>query len=457
MHSSRFLSPIVDVAADDPATLRQSYREFRKQVELEVRCEDNASFFYMLDRLEKEQNAQAFRSGLLALITAAFATGEQGATQESAPRTAQPGSNGHAKAERARLGDWLWEPFKERSVVLGVSARDHYRRDEPAQIQIARRLSFEDFPRTEFPRVMMGECDLANIVHDKRCQAICVVGRLGLFGQEVVEQLQNEDLCFGFEVTKRPPSLRLGDLHDDYHRIYEQVQHGHREYYPTTEEGGVRTDYALVQRYTMRFGEMRMVVVRCAGATSLGTLGASAWAARGLFRSNRAVDIGPIEPPGEGIAAHSQMEALLEVKAKATGGPWTAPTTSLKKLYVDGKEWSAQKNVWGPRTPRLMSLVIDDRDRMTLLFDGSESKMKPDSVAFRLTAALIRHSVGRQGETIPIEVLVKDEELWEGGEAVRRDVIRHLNTLRRRYLRDALTMADGVFCVHAKAEILEAH
>lgn len=54
------------------------------------------------------------------------------------------------------------------------------------------------------------------------------------------------------------------------------------------EQDGVRTDFAVVQRYPVELGTRHVVVVIVAGASSLGTSVAAQWAAYDLFWSTDA-------------------------------------------------------------------------------------------------------------------------------------------------------------------------
>src|SRR5204863_3079368 len=120
-------------------------------------------------------------------------------------------------------------------------------------IVLARHLSLREFPRTQFEGVVHEGADWGLV--PKSCGALCVVGRLGLYGPHALQHWVRPQTRFSFIAEQRPRDLKRGQLDGArYHCILERLRRGgparYRQY-PTTDEEGRRTDYGIVQRYVV--------------------------------------------------------------------------------------------------------------------------------------------------------------------------------------------------------------
>lgn len=337
------------------------------------------------------------------------------------------------------LSQWLWQLFRQPSAVLAVTATKYRRRDEGALCFLGRRLSFVEYPRTEFPQISLEKPELAPVLFSKGYRAFCVVGRLGLFGREALERLGDGDLRFGFDAPCRPKGLPPGELDPDYHCVFEKLDNGDRKSHPTVEANDIRTDYAVVQRYEVGLGAQRSAVVIVAGASSLGTMAAARWAAYDLFQPTDATGGGPIKVPN-GITPQSRMEALLRVRAKVTTSAWENLEIRLLKLSVDGAYWCAKEREWREPTIQVITLVRENGEPLEILFDNQPSNVNRGSQIFRLLVAVVEQKVRRRRAELDITELAADDAIWDRPNPPKESVHAHLRTLRFRHLKRALDM-----------------
>ncbi|MBI3469180.1 MAG: hypothetical protein HY000_39760 [Planctomycetes bacterium] len=342
----------------------------------------------------------------------------------------------------ASLGVWVWDSFRRPSAVLGLSDPNYRRRDEDALIVLARRLSEAQYPEVDFHKVPLDDPQMAQILAERAYENICIVGRLGLFGKEALTRWRNREARFDFPVQERPPMRKPGELDPDYHCVAEQTgRTQRRKPYKTKDDSGKRTDYGLVQRYTIFDGERHVVVVCCAGSTALGTLGAVRWAARSLMR--------PIHPNGDlitapsGVSPDSHLEALLEVTAEITAHRWV-PRIELLKLFVDRAQWSKSDRRWHTEPPGTITLLfnkIGPREPVGILFDGKPAPLQNSGLAFRLLARVCITSRTNSSRGIELSKLAKDEWVWgESHAGNEKRTRKHLTTLKSRYLGDGLVV-----------------
>jgi hypothetical protein len=405
---------------------------------------------YLRDLFDAESDGRTYRTALKALLALAMAPA--GVPVGSAIQGKLSAPQDRVSTENVKLlGDWLWEPFRQPSVILGVTATDYRRRDEGALLWLGRRLSFTGYPQTEFPQVSVDNPDLDHLLFEHRYKALCLVGRLGLFGQPAVQRLGTDRLQFGFDVHHRPAKLAAGQLDDEYHRIFERVQNSRDRHYRTGEKDGIRTDYAVVQRYRVELGTCHVVVVIIAGASSLGTLAAAQWAAYDLFRPTDAMDERPIEVPPR-ITQNSQLEALLCARARTTTRAWEHPQIELRKLYVDDASWSLADREWHLPPIRIITLVRGKGEPRRILFDGKPARLEPGRQMFRLMVAIAEQVLQQGGGKLNIGALAANDTIWENSNPTDDYVRGQLRLLRARYLKSALQMRGTL---ELRAEVVE--
>ncbi len=364
----------------------------------------------------------------------------------------KPSSEGGGGA-KATLGGWLFEPFGQTSAVVGVTATDYWRRDEPALTWLGRRLSLDGFPLTEFPQIALNNPDLIKRVNDRRYEAICIVGRLGLYGHDAVEQLNGERLRFGFLSHHRPKDLPEGHLDPEYHCITERHGTGEIKRHLTSQTTSEQTDFGLVQRYTVKLGVRYIVVVVCAGASSLGTLAAAKWAADVLFQPTHPGDKQAIELPSQ-VADDSVLEVLLCVRAPKTTSAWENLQITVEKILLDGSIWTLDDPKWVSIPLQVVTVVYDvNGTAVQILFDGTPSPMKPDSDIFQMMVSLAECSRARPGTKVSIKELVACQKKRVGKAPNEESVPAQMRNLKNRYLRDALSVSGEEYQLTARVDV----
>jgi len=174
--------------------------------------------------------------------------------------------HGKTMPEQRSLDDWFWEPFRHPSVV--VRAFDpHRHRDEDAVIELSAHLSKPRYPHVEHLRIDLENPLWGEVVHPKKVDAICVVGRPGMYGADVlstVDSPEGKELEFYFPVQTRPKDLELGSLDRGFHQICRRLPDGNDGDRCVSEsDGKERIDYGLVQRYAVTYNTRLIVVVIC--------------------------------------------------------------------------------------------------------------------------------------------------------------------------------------------------
>ncbi len=356
----------------------------------------------------------------------------------AAPQAQKP------RRRRAYLADWLWDPFRRSAIAAGVSDPG-LRRDADALIVLARCLSHEKYKRTEFLQFPSADPQWSKILCQKRLAGICLVGRLGLFGEEAVSRLSMPDARFSFLIHQRPKDTVPGQLHRDYYCLRENLGDGTPRYYRTKDEHGTRTDFGLVQRYVVFDGIGHVVVVVCAGGSSLGTYGAVQWAADRLFLPTHPYSK-PIPTPPH-LGPNSRLEALLDVRADLGHSPWPLSHLELRSLYVDQFIWSTDLRQWRSDAPKQITLVLKngDPDRpLRVLFNGKKVTATPAGQAFHLLVRLCQVAAESPTGVVDVARLAEDEWIWSGKRIDETTARRNLSLLKFRHLHDALSLGDEV-------------
>lgn len=348
------------------------------------------------------------------------------------------------------LGHWLWQPCSGPSLSFWMADPSAVR-DEDAIICISRRLSFETNSANDFVRINPANPDWGNILN-RGFQAICIVGRLGLYGPEAVKFWSKQDLRYSFIADQRPANLPSGQIDaENYHalleRVWENGQYAKVRCFCTREENGQRIDYGLVQRYMVRYAGKRLIVITCGGLSGLGTLGAAKWAAEKLIGHD-----GEPLPLPEKVGDQSTMEAVIEVTAACAPHPTRWQPTDLKpvSLILGDSCWCNETRQWQRRAPDTITVCRDNRDSVTILFDGEPINSLRSKQVFRLIVKLCELAVKNRRQTVSIAALASDASLW--GERVNDiEYVRgRLRELKTRRLSDALCLEADYVIVRAQ-------
>jgi hypothetical protein len=302
-----------------------------------------------------------------------------------------------AMPEQRALDEWFWEPFRQPSVV--VRAFDPYRpRDEDAVIELSAHLSKPVYPHVEHLRIDLENPRWGEVLHPKKVNAICVVGRPGMYGADVlstVDPPEPKTLDFYYPVQIRPKDLQLGSIDQRFHQICRRLPGRiDDERYVSKSDGRERIDYGLVQRYAVTYNTRRVVVVICAGCSTLGTMAAVRWATN--------LGEGPIGPI-DNVDTYEPCEALLSVKADETKFPanWSLKTIRLLTLTVGNREWVAENNCWCQRAPCEITIARNERKQpQSILFDGQKARLHTGSQPFDLLVAICDLADQAAGNTV---------------------------------------------------------
>jgi hypothetical protein len=348
------------------------------------------------------------------------------------------------------LYQWLWDPFHENSAMFGT-ASDVYLRDGMALVALARRLGWDEFPRAEIVLVPVGQPRWEEVLHQQGFQAIFLVGRLGLFGDEAVRSWDFLDSRFFFPKQQRSPGSAPDAFDPEYYCIRERLEDGRIESYPVHDAAkDMRTDFALIQRYPVVYLGVQIVVVLCAGCTSLGTLAAAQWAASHLTRNTHPQGT-PIPCPA-GLAADSRMEALLEVTADLNHPLWIPSRVELRRLMVDRATWNPQLRAWESESLIEVHCEGGDPQRpVAVVIDGKEERMDPKGQAFQLSVAVCLSAAENQG-LVDLAKLLQSPKLWPRGGANEDKLRDRLSGLKFRHLK--MLSIDREVRLHATVKIV---
>ncbi len=333
---------------------------------------------------------------------------------------------------------WLWDPFREPSIVVSSFDLNHIKRDENAETVIGRRVGFEEFPFTEFHRYQAWrngwERVRANLEFEPN--AVCIVGRVGLFGRKAIAELKDPNSRFSLPTQDGPSGLEIDEL---FHCVHEKIGYQDEDVHRTERNGSIIKDYAIVQRYPMLLGSGPITVVHIAGAKSLGSLGAAQWAAFNLFQQTGTYDGIPLP---EKTLANSRMEALVSVEAEISEAPWK-PRIQLERLVIDNRHvWNIEKGIWEKGPLHRISVLIHDDNSYDILFDGQLIQME-ECQGKRLLRAAVEQKAETGREILDLELLAADQTIWSKRDG-EPNVRGRLQDLKGRWVNTAIRVDRDV-------------
>ncbi len=341
------------------------------------------------------------------------------------------------------LYDWILDPFRGTSAVFGTAA-DRHLRDGMALLELRGYLSVSDFPKTDFVLVPLNQPQWEAAFHQHtQFQAIMLVGRIGLFGQDALRHWTYNQARFDFFTHHRPADCQPHALHEQYHCIVDREADDEEErYHRTKDDGGERTDFALVQRYTVEYSGGRLVVLHIAGNTSLGTLGSARWVTSWLKRQTEP-DGAPIPSPAN-LNWDTPVEALLEVRAGINMPVWAPSRIKLLTLTTDRATWSKTNQ----RRHTHITLRCEDGDPhrpLGVLFGQEEEPMDAKSQMFRLLVASCLLSQQADNRKVDLDRLANDAWVW-GNVDIGTKLRGKLASLKHAHkkLRDLLSIGPEV-------------
>ena len=247
---------------DDPHQRQKGFTRLHDEAAMLHDRMSSEDFEHLIERIASEPNAALRQTGMLASIKLALLAAR------AAPEPVEVEPSRH-------LGDWLWGAFKEKSAVVSVVDSELYRRDEPAEVQVFRRLSFDDFPLTEQEHIFLAH-QHTHVALPGSYKAVCVIGRPGLLGPGLLDAIRyraetvgdesdaQQMTRFGFDVHRRPKDLPRNKIDSRYHYILERPGNGKPVKHQTADDGVQRIDYGIVQRYAIDFSGTKVVIVVCA-------------------------------------------------------------------------------------------------------------------------------------------------------------------------------------------------
>ncbi|NOX56405.1 MAG: hypothetical protein GXP27_18565 [Planctomycetes bacterium] len=360
-------------------------------------------------------------------------------------------------------------PFNRRGLVLLPWDENFRRRDEFAGMVLARHLPLATHDNIEIRHVPLQHPEWGAILEgSEQLDMIVFFGRLRLYGREAEKKWGGRRLHFRFPPIDRPADLPPGELDEDYHAIEERRWDGRwRKLFRTKDVDGIRTDYALVQRYHTRLGDRSVCVILCAGCSSLGTLGGVRW----ILQLPHAVFT---LPKDKRVTSVTPMEAIVEVKADlaAYPSPWhQLQPVEAKRLYLGKLMWvPGETPPWLPIPPQRIQVKLDE--------EGSPVEIKFDRKTFwptsgkstrlftiGLLAAAVKaaaaapdedHSIESLGEDPAVLKVLEETKTGKGGVPTLEQLRRNLRLLRKRHLGIALSCTPKTFRFQARLEVENA-
>ncbi len=360
-------------------------------------------------------------------------------------------------SQATTLGEWLWWPFLDPSMVFSTTESGPFRRDESAEVCVARRLGY-DHP-TRFAQVLLNKSEWQELLSENSTHVACFIGRFGLYGPQAPDQLALPKGRLEFPLQFRPKHLKPNEIDELYHCIVERLGSNAGDKHQTIDKDGIRTDYAVVQRYPHQRNGRQLIVVNLAGCTSLGTFAAASWAADKLLQTVDSTG-NRLEVP-LGIRQSSILEVLLKVTAADKGLRWRIQEIEVLRLFLDNSCWSPETLAWEEVKISEICLKIRPDGSFEFLFDGRPSRIKPNGKYGRVLAAMVRLMSQRSCNHVELAELANDASIWTrktgGVQTVPivevRDVLKHLRSI---HLHSALTVREDVAYVHAAVRLEDA-
>ncbi len=310
--------------------------------------------------------------------------------------------------------DWLFQSFRQtqaeqkaaakRSLVITVCDNE-YVRDVHALVEVARHFPTDRYPQTVFRHVALYSPEWADVALN-RADAICFIGRPSMFRDCGILAQFPADLRFSIV----PPS---SDEVETFFRVCQNRPKAGSRIYPTTQDGFLRHDQAIVQRFAIRVGGRDVTVVVLAGCTSLGTLGAAQWVTSFEWDAERKNEYARVAGL-EALDRSTRMEAFLTISAKVhtPARPWK-PEIEERGLFLN-----KSRNLL--RIPSRISVAAESGSLQTaddvryLLFDEDEVEFSgADNAA--VLAVCVKYCLDHQPE-MTIKDLLSDARLWSKGE-----------------------------------------
>jgi hypothetical protein len=348
----------------------------------------------------------------------------------------------------AYLGEWFWTALQgpQPAFVFGLSDPYARRRDEDALIQLGRFLPTKTFPHVDFQAIWMSDPDLEAVLGAVPYDSVVLIGRPNLYGPVANERWKKPDARYTHPDTPRP-DLEPGELCPEWHRVFENLWGQPATPFVTCDtkldnHTTLRTDYAIVQRYSRNDGYRWVTVLVIAGSTSLGTLGAVMWATTQFLEP---VHNGLPIPVSPEIGKHSCLEALLEIQAPVTRGRWKPRPAKLLKLNVDRAAWNMTGNTWHVEPPAItLAYNQNNKDELLgMLFDGEPSPLVVTAESFRILARLCESAISAPGTAVSFSDLDGDgSRRLKKQDALR--IRKQLQTLKKRYLGEGLILEKAI-------------
>ena len=382
-------------------------------------------------RLKRESSREDWYKGVELLLDMLI-------DELQAKKSSEPVAKATAGSEPNTLPRWLWNPFSRPSVLLGLSDSNYRRRDDGAVLQLARHLSKRDFAKTTLHPITMQDPQWVPILAHNHPEVICLVGRLGLYGGQAIRRWGCDKLRFYFPKNTPPKSRQPGGKLDwRYHCINEDCGGAKPEQHHTKQKGRDRTDYGLIQRYTVTDEGRDVVVVTCAGASWVGTLAAAQWAAEIL-------PYGATEkliPVPRDIRPNSRLEALVKVTTDPGVHTWALTGIDLCRLIVDDWEWSQSDSAWRtlPGKRVILECRNGDPEEIVAVVNGDSRKcpMKGHTYA-RVLTWIYKKTMGVAGSLLDSAALARDKSMW-GKKGISEQLARQwISWVSGRYLDHAI-------------------
>jgi hypothetical protein len=312
------------------------------------------------------------------------------------------------------LNEWFWSPFQFPSLVFWLWHPITRGRDDGALLLLSEHLTRERLPHV-FQPVLTSDPSWQRILAAHRVGCLCFVGRLGLYGDEAQRRWgkPRKVLRFGFPGYIRwhgdPKKKKAIDRR--FHFLVENVagQAPVRWRASKNKKTGVRTDYALIQRYTVTEAGKQTFVFCLAGATWVGTQAAAQWVTEILTSPQLDQDRIPLP---KDISPDSKLEVLLRVKHDDDYPTWRFASGDIEicKLFLGNSEWNQESRSWRPLSDKLVVILCEDGDPkrpVALEVDGEIKRLDQTKRSAHLLSALYEQTGGHKGAIIDTAQLMK--------------------------------------------------